>query len=35
MPEHPLVQEITTPEYQDKINEYILASSTFERERMA
>jgi hypothetical protein len=24
LPEHPLVQEITTPEYQDKINEYIL-----------
>ncbi|EIA09276.1 leucine--tRNA ligase [Flavobacterium frigoris] len=35
-PEHPLVQEITTPEYQDKINDYILASSKrSERERMA
>jgi leucyl-tRNA synthetase len=35
-PEHPLVQEITTPEYQAKINEYILASSKrSERERMA
>lgn len=35
-PEHPLVQEITTPEYKDKINDYILASSKrSERERMA
>jgi leucyl-tRNA synthetase len=35
-PEHPLVQEITTPEYLDKINDYILASSKrSERERMA
>ncbi|MGO4820286.1 MULTISPECIES: leucine--tRNA ligase [unclassified Flavobacterium] len=35
-PEHPLVQEITTPEYADKVNEYILASSKrSERERMA
>ncbi|MDG2433378.1 leucine--tRNA ligase [Flavobacterium sp.] len=35
-PEHPLVQEITTPEYLDKINEYIVASSKrSERERMA
>ncbi|TRX01237.1 leucine--tRNA ligase [Flavobacterium gawalongense] len=35
-PEHPLVQEITTPEYLDKVNDYILASSKrSERERMA
>jgi leucyl-tRNA synthetase len=35
-PEHPVVQEITTPEYLDKINDYILASSKrSERERMA
>ncbi|MBE0391781.1 DUF559 domain-containing protein [Flavobacterium sp. PL002] len=35
-PEHPLVQEITTPEYAEKVNEYILASSKrSERERMA
>jgi len=35
-PEHPLVQEITTPEYLDKVNNYILASSKrSERERMA
>ena len=35
-PEHPLVQEITTPEYEEKVNEYILASSKrSERERMA
>jgi leucyl-tRNA synthetase len=35
-PEHPLVQEITTPEYLDTVNEYILASSKrSERERMA
>ncbi|NRT13197.1 leucine--tRNA ligase [Flavobacterium sp. 14A] len=35
-PEHPLVQEITTPEYVEKVNEYILASSKrSERERMA
>ncbi|WP_367755639.1 leucine--tRNA ligase [Flavobacterium sp. WC2430] len=35
-PEHPLVQEITTPEYLNKVNEYILASSKrSERERMA
>jgi leucyl-tRNA synthetase len=35
-PEHPLVQEITTPEYFDKVNDYILASSKrSERERMA
>lgn len=35
-PEHPLVQEITTPEYAAQVNEYILASSKrSERERMA
>jgi len=35
-PEHPLVQEITTSEYVDKVNDYILASSKrSERERMA
>jgi leucyl-tRNA synthetase len=35
-PEHPLVQEITTSEYADKVNEYIVASSKrSERERMA
>ncbi len=35
-PEHPLVQEITTPEYLDKVNNYIIASSKrSERERMA
>ncbi|WP_369752673.1 leucine--tRNA ligase [Flavobacterium sp. WC2409] len=35
-PEHPLVQEITTPEYLNKVNDYILASSKrSERERMA
>ena len=35
-PEHPLVQEITTAEYLDKVNDYILASSKrSERERMA
>ncbi|NGY36402.1 leucine--tRNA ligase [Flavobacterium sp. XN-5] len=35
-PEHPLVQQITTPEYQDKVDAYILASSKrSERERMA
>tara|TARA_R110000868_G_scaffold1877_2_gene14881 strand:+ start:97 stop:3120 length:3024 start_codon:yes stop_codon:yes gene_type:complete len=35
-PEHPLVQEITTPEYLEKVNDYILASSKrSERERMA
>ena len=35
-PEHPLVQEITTPDYLDKVNDYILASSKrSERERMA
>jgi hypothetical protein len=33
-PEHPLVQEITTPEYQDKINEYILASSKRSKENV-
>ncbi|MBC5838439.1 class I tRNA ligase family protein [Flavobacterium muglaense] len=35
-PEHPLVQQITTPEYAAQVNEYILASSKrSERERMA
>jgi leucyl-tRNA synthetase len=35
-PEHPLVQEITTSENIDKVNEYIFASSKrSERERMA
>ena len=35
-PEHPLVQEITTPENLDKVNEYVFASSKrSERERMA
>jgi leucyl-tRNA synthetase len=35
-PEHPLVQEITTLEHLDKVNEYIFASSKrSERERMA
>ena len=35
-PEHPLVQEITTSEYLDKVNDYIFASSKrSERERMA
>jgi leucyl-tRNA synthetase len=35
-PEHPLVQEITTKEYSDQVNDYILASSKrSERERMA
>ena len=35
-PEHPLVQEITTSENLDKVNEYIFASSKrSERERMA
>lgn len=35
-PEHPLVQEITTKEYLDQVNDYILASSKrSERERMA
>ncbi|WP_369766062.1 leucine--tRNA ligase [Flavobacterium sp. WC2429] len=35
-PEHPLVQEITTTQYADKVNEYIVASSKrSERERMA
>jgi leucyl-tRNA synthetase len=35
-PEHPLVQEITTSEYLEKVNDYIFASSKrSERERMA
>ncbi|WP_395049470.1 leucine--tRNA ligase [Flavobacterium sp.] len=35
-PEHPLVQEITTSEYLDKVNDYVFASSKrSERERMA
>ncbi len=35
-PEHPLVQEITTSEYVDKVNDYIFTSSKrSERERMA
>lgn len=35
-PEHPLVQEITTAEYLERVNAYILASSKrSERERMA
>ena len=35
-PEHPLVQEITTLDYLDKVNDYIFASSKrSERERMA
>jgi leucyl-tRNA synthetase len=35
-PEHPMVQEITTSEYLDKVNDYILTSSKrSERERMA
>ncbi|MFT5253393.1 MAG: leucyl-tRNA synthetase, partial [Flavobacteriales bacterium] len=35
-PEHPLVQEITTPEYAATVNEYVIASSKrSERERMA
>jgi leucyl-tRNA synthetase len=35
-PEHPLVQEITTSEYLEKVNDYVLASSKrSERERMA
>jgi len=35
-PEHPLVQKITTTEYLDKVNDYIVASSKrSERERMA
>jgi leucyl-tRNA synthetase len=35
-PEHPLVPEITTSEYLDKVNDYVFASSKrSERERMA
>lgn len=35
-PEHPLVQEITTADYLDAVNEYVFASSKrSERERMA